>query len=141
MNTHLADTKRKPEREPVCLDRTPGRRYDHKIALLSSRFRLANDIVLRGRARLYGDRIELEGWHSTGWFKQRIPLVCIIEMNYHHLDATGNLSVLLDDGQELHLIVEQAHAWRQAFENWLKYHVLASAKIMQDREQVTSIAG
>jgi hypothetical protein len=141
MNIIQPSTKRNPSRTPSGTDRAAPGRYDHKVALLSSRFRLANGVLLRGRARLYGDRIELEGWRPTGRFKRRLPLVRIIEMNYHQLDATGNLSVLMDDGSELCLVVEEAHAWRQAFESWLNYHVLASAKIMQEGDQAASVAG
>lgn len=141
MNIMLPDAKRKPVRASSITDNSDLDRYHHKVALLSSRFSLANEVLLRGRARLYGDRIELEGWRPTGRYKQRIPLVRIVEMNYHQLDATGNLSVLLDDGKDLHLVVEEAHTWRQAYENWLNYHVLASAKFMPEGDQAASIAG
>lgn len=115
--------------------------YSHKVALLSGRFRLADRTTFGGQARLFGDRIELDGWTWTGRFRQSIALVRIAEMSYHPLDATGNLSLVVDEGAELNLVVEDAHQWRQAFENWLQYHLLASAKIMPEKELVTAIAG
>lgn len=134
-------TNSSPSRSPSAPERNTSTGYNHKIALLSSRYRPAGGVMLGGRARLYGDRIELDGWRLTGRFKQCIPLVRIIEMKYHALDAKGNLSLFLDDNTELHLVIQDAHLWRQSFEGWLNYHVLASAKIISERDQASAISG
>lgn len=116
-------------------------RFRHKIPLLSGKFRYPGRHVLGGQATLYGDRIDLQGWGRTGRFQRQIPLVRLIDMDFHPLDKGGNLTLLLDNGEEVPLIVENAHRWRLAFENWLSYHVLASAKILPESDHAYAIAG
>ncbi|HET6568799.1 MAG TPA: hypothetical protein VFG50_12605 [Rhodothermales bacterium] len=141
-NTPTSKDRQRPSRRKRSgRERGTVSRYSHKVALLSCRFRLVDRTIFRGLARLFGDRIELEGWTWTGRFRRSIALARIAEMNYHPLDATGNLSLVIDEGTELNLVVEDAHRWRQAFEDWLRYHVLASAKFLQEKELVSAIAG
>jgi hypothetical protein len=118
-------------------------RYHHayKIPILSGRFHFAGQRTVGGQARLYSDRIELEGWSLKGRFRHRILLVQIVDMHYHPLDQSGNLTMVLDNEQEMKLVVQDAHRWQMAFDNWLSYHVLASAKFIPEQEQAYAIAG
>ncbi len=116
-------------------------RFNHKVALLSKRFRYANRRTMLGQARLFGDRIELIVWGLLGRRKCVIPLVRILELNYHPLDNDNNLSIYLDTDEVIHLRMEDAHLWREHYERWLSYHVLASAKIMSEQEKASAISG
>ena len=115
--------------------------HRHRIPLLSKKFRFADQHVFCGYARFFGDRIDLDGWRLTGRVQRRIPLARVVDIQYHPLDETGNLMVMLDDGEEVQLVVEDAHRWRLAFEGWLSYHVLASAKVLPERHLADAIAG
>jgi hypothetical protein len=135
------ETARIPTRERRQAPPAAGTGYRHKVPLLSARLRYANRHLLYGQARLYGDRIELVGWSLGGRSKESIPLTRIVHVDYHPLREGSNLSVFLDDDRVLHLCVEEAHRWRQTYESWLSYHVLASAKVIGEQEKASAIAG
>jgi hypothetical protein len=118
-----------------------GPPFEHRVRLLSSRFRFADRRVLFGTARLYGDRIELASWNLHGRRQRRIPLDAIVHLDYHALSGGSNLSLYLETGEELHLQVEDAHVWREYFENWLRYNVLPSAKLLDDSDEAFTLSG
>lgn len=118
-----------------------GTLLHHRVQLLASRFRYAGRKALFGKARLYGDRIELASWHLLGLQTRSIQLDHVAHMDYHHLRNGSNLSVYLDDGEVLELELEEAHVWRQYFENWLWYEVLPSAKLTGEAEEALALSG
>ncbi len=111
------------------------------MLLLSSRFRMPHRHVSLGRARLYGDRIDLRGWGLRGRYRRRIPLSHVASFEYHGLEAGANLSIYLVNGDQMHLHVKEAHRWRERFEQWLEYDVLPSAKLVGNTEEAAAIAG
>ena len=130
-------------------ERTDTRRHDgrtsstfvHRVPLVTKRFRYADRSVVYGQAQLFGDRIELRGWQLLGRFTKQIPLEQVVDVSYHPLNEDGNLQMTLDDGEEVKLVMQDAHEWRQHFENWLSYNVLASARLMSERDQARAISG
>lgn len=132
-----------PAREQQVRDTTryPGRPFRHRVCLLSSPFRYADRGGHFGRARLYGDRIELAAWHLYGRRTRVLPLDRVVELDYHPLREGSNVTVQLDDGETLPLRLDRAHVWREQFEHWLRYDVLPSAKLLQDPEEALTLAG
>jgi hypothetical protein len=118
-----------------------GNRHLHRIPLLISRFRYPGKRTLYGQARFYGDRIVLVSVHLTGLRKLSMPLLSVVDVDYHPLAEDGNLTIHLDSGAFVSLHVEAAHRWREQYENWLNYHVLASAKLMTEPEKAFTLAG
>ena len=127
-----------PARHPVPV---PDLEFVHRVPLLTRRLRYAGRRLRYGQAQLFGDRIELSGWRLHGRYHRSIPLYHVVEMTYHPLENEGNLTIHLDTGEVVDLHVEEAHLWRQHFESWLSYHVLASAKVMREPEKAAAIAG
>lgn len=115
--------------------------YRPRIRLLSSSFRYAQAPRLLGQARLYCDRIELLEWHLYGPRRRTLWLDDIADLDYHPLEAGANLVLTLISGETLALRMREAHLWREQFENWLSYRLLASAKVIRDVEQVAALAG
>lgn len=113
----------------------------HRVRLLSSYFRYADHRMLFGVARLFGDRIELASWELTGRKTRSIKLEHIAEMDYHLLKDGSNLSLVLDSGEVLNLRLPEAHVWREFFENWLRYDILPSAKLMGDADKALTLSG
>ncbi|ARA92364.1 MAG: hypothetical protein D6685_01430 [Bacteroidetes bacterium] len=112
------------------------------LLLRSNRFRYAGRRTPFGRAYLYGDRIELHHWTWRGRCVRRIPLTQILDLDYHPLDGRGNLSLELERGGTLHLVLDEAHRWREHFEQWLSYTVLPSAKLLgPEGDQAASVSG
>lgn len=117
-------------------------RYAHRVPMLTTRFRYANQGVLSGKARFYGDRIELTGWFADGRHGHRcIRLDEIASMTYHPLQDDANLTLHLMGGGVLRLHVRQAHLWRERYENWVRYDVLPSAKLLSGMDEVIALAG
>ncbi len=124
--------------------RRPGGdpRLASHLLLRSNRFRYAGRRTPFGRAYLYGDRIELHHWTWRGRAVRRIPLAQILDLDYHPLDGQGNLTLELEPGRTLHLVLDEAHRWREYFEQWLSYAVLPSAKLLgSDGDQAASVSG
>lgn len=118
--------------------------HRHNIPILSSRFQYAaRRPLLFGKATLYGDRIELIGWHWLDRIHQTIPLDRILQFDYHPLRGGGNLTLYLEGGEVLRLRMKQAHRWREQFEHWLRYDVHAPGKLMnlEDPNQAASQSG
>lgn len=120
-------------------DRRSASRYRHRVR--SNTFRYAGSRAGFGVARLFGDRIELMSFELLGPRVRRIYLDSITHMDYHPLQDGGNLGLYLDSGEELHLCMRQAHVWREFYENWLRYDVLPSAKLMPDTEEALTVSG
>ncbi len=127
----------RPSQAPV----KPVTRFRHKIPLHTSRFRFADRFSLLGKARFFPDRIELSAWSLCGRLARTLALVRIVHFEYHPLEEGSNITVYLDSGEVVRLYVDEAHLWRETFENWLSYHVLASAKVMDGYEKACSMAG
>ena len=119
----------------------PRKTYRHRVPLLERRFSYAHRPLVFGHLTLYGDRIELAGWTLRGRQRRSIPLDEIVEMDYHPLREGGNLSMRLASAETLDLNVEEAHLLRETFENWLRYSVLPSAKLLGSQDQATAVAG
>jgi len=115
--------------------------HPHQVRLLSGHFRYAGRLTLFGVARLFGDRIELTNWGITGPRRRRIHLEDITEMDYHPLSEGSNLSIGLGTGEQVHLRLDNAHVWRDYYENWLRYDVLPSAKLIADPEEALTRSG
>ena len=115
-------------------------RYRHHVEVLANRFRYPNRSLLFGRARLFGDRIELSGWGLHGRHRQCIPLGLISTLDYHPLEDDANLTLYLATGDAVPLHIDEAHRWRETFEHWFEYAVLPSAKLLDDR-QAADLAG
>lgn len=115
--------------------------YLHRVPVLSSRLSYADRHVLFGHAHLFADRIELVEWRLAGRTLRRIPLHCIAHVDYHLLEQGSNLTLETMDGERLELCVDDAHAWREAFERWLDYQVLASAKLIGEADKAAALAG
>ena len=64
-----------------------------------------------------------------------------MDMDYHPLKEDSNLTLYLDDGEEIAIRVQEAHRWREYYENWLRYDVLPSAKLLGGTEQAAAVAG
>lgn len=131
---------RRHNKQPSACDIEIGA-YPNHIQLLSSHFRYAHKRLFFGKARLFADRIELAGWSASGYHFRCLPLVRLVDMDYHPLTDDANLTLYLDDGEEISIRVQEAHRWREFYENWLRYEVLASAKLLGGPEQVTAVAG
>ncbi len=119
----------------------PHTHFEHRVPLVSKRFRFADRSVLYGHAQLFGDRVELSGWRLLGRFNMQIPIDEVVDVEYHPLDQNGNLCLTLEDGSEMKLVVQDAHEWRQHFQSWLSYSVLASARLMRERDAATALSG
>lgn len=115
--------------------------YPNHIQLLASRFRYAHKRLFIGKARFFGDRIELVGWSASGHEFRCIPLARLVDMDYHPLQDDANLTLHLDDEEVIAIRVQEAHLWREAYENWLRYEVLPSAKLLGGSEQAAALAG
>ncbi|HMB93693.1 MAG TPA: hypothetical protein VKP65_22770 [Rhodothermales bacterium] len=115
--------------------------YPNHIQLLSSHFRYAHKRLFFGRARLFADRIELAGWSASGYHFRCLPLARMVDVDYHPLKEDSNLTFYLDDGEEISIRVQEAHRWRECYENWLRYEVLPSAKLIGGPEQAAAVAG
>ena len=110
--------------------------------MLTTRFRYANHSVFSGTARFFGDRSELTGWLADGHYGHRcIRLDEIASMTYHPLKDDANLTLHLMGGKVLRLNVQQAHLWRERYENWVRYDVLPSAKMLSSMDEVIALAG
>lgn len=109
--------------------------------LLKSRFRFADRFMAFGRARFYADRITLRYVDLRGWHHLELPLEQVADLDYHVHQGGGNLSVFMIDGTVHHLLVQQAHRWREAFEQWLSYRILASAKFVGPADEATDLSG
>ena len=109
--------------------------------MLVSSFRYAQDRLRFGIASLYADRIELSSWGLLGPRREVVRLDAIAQMDYHPLREGSNLSLFLDTGEEVHLCVDQAHVWRESYENWLRYDVLPSAKLLDDAVEALAVSG
>jgi hypothetical protein len=118
-----------------------GRGYANRVRLLSSRFRYADQSGLCGQARLYPDRIELTTWHLHGRETRVVRLTSVTFVDYHALERGSNLSLYLESGETLCLNVKKAHLWRHYFENWLRYTVLASAKLVSGQDEALALSG
>lgn len=116
-------------------------KHGHRVRLLASRFRYARRHHLFGVARLYGDRIELRSWDLHGPRRQVVWLENVAQMDYHPLDDTGNVAIVLTSGEAVNLRLEKAHLWREYFENWLRYAVLPSAKLVDEADEALAISG
>lgn len=117
------------------------RAFQHRVPLLTRPFRYASRRALYGRARIFGDRIELDEWGLLGFNRQAIPLESIAELNYHPLANGSNLTLVLENEEVIELRVEDAHLWREAFEHWISYRVLASAKFVGSPEAAADLSG
>lgn len=117
------------------------RTFRHRIPVLTSRFSYADRHVLFGHAMLFGDRIELVGWGLGGRVMDVVPLEHLVSMDYHPLEDGSNLTLETADGARFDLCVDDAHAWREAFERWLDYQVLASAKLIAEVDKAAALAG
>ena len=112
-----------------------------RVPILTSRFRFAGRRTIAGRARLYADHIELSGWEHFRHFRRRIPLGMVGAMYYHLRGHDGNLTLELMDGVTMHLLIEEAHRWREHYEAWLRYDTLPSAKLRSDPGESAALAG
>ena len=131
--------RRRPKQQATC--GTEIGAHPNHIQVLSSHFRYAHKRLFFGKARLFADRIELMGWSRSGHHFRCIPLARLVEMDYHSLADDSNLTLHLDDGEEIAIRVKEAHRWREFFENWLRYEVLPSAKMVGGPEQAAALAG
>lgn len=113
----------------------------HRVVLLQSRFRFANRFTVFGQARFYPDRITLRYGDVRGWHRLAFPLEQVADLDYHVHRGNGNLSLFLIDGTVHHLLVQKAHRWREAFEQWLHYRLLASAKFLGEADAATDLSG
>ncbi len=118
-----------------------ARNVENHVRLMATGFREAAHPLRFGMARLFGDRIELTSYRVLGPRTRRIRLDRIAQMDYHPLREGSNLSLYLVDGEVLHLRVGKAHAWRAFFENWLRYDVLPSAKLLRDPGEALAVSG
>lgn len=119
-----------------------ARQLASHLLLLSNRFSYVGRHTLFGRASLFGDRIELRHWTWRGRCTRRILLTQILAMDYHPLDGSGNLTLVLETDEVLQLTLDEAHRWREHFEQWLSYAVLPSAKLMGgDRDKAATLSG
>lgn len=114
--------------------------YDHRLPILVRPFRYAGRRTLFGRAHLFGDRIELRAWTTTGRKVRRVALDDVLEVGYHPLERGSNLTLFVEDGEPLDLYVEDAHLMREMLEGWLGYQVLASAKLLS-ADEAAAMAG
>ena len=112
-----------------------------KIVLLKSKFRFANRSSFFGHAHFYADRVELEYWTWTGRKRRRLTLESVMDLEYRKQPDGANLSFLMESGKEYRLFVTDAHLWREYYENWISYQVLASAKFLEGPDQAASISG
>ena len=112
-----------------------------RVPLLSSRFRYARHPLRCGVARFYADRLELQSLHFNGFRRRTVLLISILDMDYHPLAEGANLTLHLDSDETISLHIKEAHLWREAFENWLNYQVLASAKLLGGPEKASSMSG
>ena len=116
--------------------------YEHKLSLLSSPFKFDGGRHVWGCARLYPDRVELRGVGWDGRYRRSIPLVETIDMEYRPLPGgEGRINLVLETGEEVPLVVRGAQEWRQSFESWMSYHVLAGAKLLPEADLAVAIAG
>ena len=88
-------------------------RFTPRDTLLSGRFRFRNPSLLWARVRLYGDRLELSGWHTRGRYLRRIPLQHVLQVDAPDADS---LILWLSDGKTLRLRVREAPRWKRAIE-------------------------
>lgn len=114
--------------------------YPNHVLVLDNRFRYPKRPMLFGRARLFGDRIELTGWDRHGRHHRCIPLGLVTSVDYHPLQNHANLTLHLATGDAVPLNIDEAHRWREMYENWLRYAVLPSAKLL-GTPQATDLAG
>lgn len=125
--------------DPILFDRRPVAR--HRVQLFSSSFRYARDLTLYGHAKLFGDRIELYSVGIHGLRRRRIGLDRVAEMDYHPLRDGSNLTLTLESGEVIDVKLENAHLWREFFEQWVHYSVLPSAKLLGGPAEVLDISG
>lgn len=138
----LRSTRRSTGRRPSGRSGAGVQRGTSRVLILKSRFRYAGRATHFGHALLYGDRLELVHWTWKGRCARSIPLAQILDVDYHPVDADGNLRLVLEGDEVLGLEVETAHQWREHFERWFRYAVLPSAKLMgPDTDKAASMSG
>lgn len=115
--------------------------YAHNVALIASRFHFPRRRVLFGKARLFGDRIELEGWQLGRRYRRCIPLAEIAHLESYAHEKNAHLTLFLDSDEVVILYMKDAFLWRTLFENWMEYDVLPSARLMQNVEAAAALAG
>lgn len=127
------------ERAPAC--RLGDGTHRHHVALIASRFHFAHRRVFAGRARLFGDRIELTGWRLTGRYRRCIALQDIALLESYAHEKKAHLTLFLESDEVLILYMKDAFLWRALFENWVRYDVLPSAKLIHDVDEAAAVAG
>ena len=115
--------------------------FPHHVPLIVSRFRIPGRRFVRSRARLFGDRIELEGWTLRGRFYRCLRLASIAHLESHANADDPHLTLFLENEEVLHLYMDDAFKWRALFENWVRYDVLPSAKLVGGVDQAAALAG
>ena len=127
------------QRESHCeLDHSP---YLHHVPIITSRVRLPDRRLVRARAQLFGDRIEVSGWSLHGRYHRCISLGRIAHLESFAYHEHPHLTLFLDTDEVVILYMEDAFLWRSFFENWMRYDVLPSAKLVGEMEQAAALAG
>ena len=81
--------------------------------LLSSSFRYAGRRFLFGRARLYGDRLELFGLHWRGVHRRTIALREMVRLSWRtDSQRSANMTLYLRDDEPVRLWVKGAGLWK-----------------------------
>ena len=115
--------------------------FKNRVVVFQSSFRPAGRSTFCGKAKLFGDRIELHTWGLTGHRKKVVHLTRVAHVDYHPLEKGSNLSFFLEDGARVDLNIDEAHQWREHFENWVRYAVLPSAKLVNGPEEALGLSG
>ena len=85
----------------------------HRVSVLSGRFSFEQPAMMRPRARLYVDRLELSGLTLRGRFKRIIPVESIL-----HVDADGDSRLILwvSSGPAIRLRLPKAPTWKRTID-------------------------
>jgi hypothetical protein len=98
------------------------RAHQHRIVLLTTRFRHPERRLLFTRARLFPDRIDLHGWSFGDTYDQVIYLDHVRRIDWPDLEAEQPYVLFhLDDGSTCSLHLQAADLWRYTLEQRLAW--------------------
>jgi hypothetical protein len=83
----------------------------------SGRFKIRDHNYLFSRARLYADRLVLQGWSWRGRYKRIVPLQSIKEVIWWTGAAHINLELRFHENEQFVFWISEAEPWKLAIEN------------------------
>ena len=104
----------------------------------SGRFKVRGQKYVFTRARLYADRLVLQGWSWRGHFRRDIPLHALKEVIWWTGATRVNLELRYHGDDRFLFWVSGAELWKLAIEN--RIAVVQSQARMRSQELMTPLA-